>query len=400
MLGYAGNEKVQTEVNGMSNALGTSVLFVIGKAESIAKLGADAGITIPQIASMDGQLTLVKAQSQTAQGNVKKAENWRFDTFNFALISAMGLVLIGLLGSICNMSTLAMTMCILAWVAVVVAWLCFGIHLGISVFLDDTCYLSDNYLQSDLKEMEGLNHLFKCPDATSFQDAFNTAQSASDKTRSAVNDASTGLPSLGIATLPAQTYVDPVRGSWVQQNKTYNAFNATCGARLIELQKISEDILQTSLKRQQADALIIMINGLGASAQVNLHISFFSSCYFFRYFIGMLYDHTCGDLMSGFRMVYASFGVIGILMICVVLLGSKMSNRFDSENWEENVGKSEDKAQEGQGLLDDKNDIAETKEEHMDPTESEPNVLSKQESPQDADAEPISKDEPAQKETV
>lgn len=87
-------------------------------------------------------------------------------------------------------------------------------------------------------------------------------------------------------------------------------------------------------------------------------------------------------------------------MICVVLLGSKMSNRFDSENWEENVGKSEDKAQEGQGLLDDKNDIAETKEEHMDPTESEPNVLSKQESPQDADAEPISKDEPAQKETV
>lgn len=73
----------------------------------------------------------------------------------------MGLVALGLFGSVCNLSSLAMVMCVLAWIAAVAVWVCFSIHLGISVFLDDTCYHYDLYLSGDKKNMPGLSHLIK-----------------------------------------------------------------------------------------------------------------------------------------------------------------------------------------------------------------------------------------------
>ena len=44
-------------------------------------------------------------------------------------------------------------------------------------------------------------------------------------------------------------------------------------------------------------------------------------------FVRNMYREMCGDMMTGFRYVYACFGALGILMIATVIIGSKMANR-------------------------------------------------------------------------
>ena len=100
--------------------------------------------------------------------------------------------------------------CLLAWVAAVIMWMCFGLHLGMAVFLDDTCSKFDDYLLGDTKNIEGLDHLIKCvakhlycmlttncrcPDSPIFSTMFESVYTATDVLRKGVNDQTQGLPS-------------------------------------------------------------------------------------------------------------------------------------------------------------------------------------------------------------
>jgi len=171
---------------------------------------------------------------------------------------AMGLVSIGVIGSLCNMSKFAMIMCILAWVALVISWLSFGLHMSISVFLDDTCYKTDIYLTSTDRNMEGLDQLLKCPDSTVFGDIHTATFKSVNAIRTSVNDKDTGLPSLGLATLPGETNSDIYKTPYAKLSAASAAFIARNNATSQKLKAIGEGP-DTPARKQRADGLLKMV---------------------------------------------------------------------------------------------------------------------------------------------
>jgi hypothetical protein len=380
IIGYVGNSKVQTEINGVGTALQQGIDHIVDQVDFIAKACTNLGVAADSAKALSSNLGKLKDISALAKKHVTQANGWRTSGINIALISAMGIVAIGLLGSLCNLSFMAMLMCVLAWIALVVTWLCFGLHIGVSVFLDDTCFKVDEYFLSGKRNIDGLDHLFRCPD----NPVYKTIHDAVYKTvnvdaRNKVNDKTTGLPSLGLETLPAETFFDVQKTQYARQAQGQSAFEKRCNTTLGALELIKKGN-SSPQNVQKATALIKVINEMISGSRLNIKLGFFASCEFVRYFMKKMFNAVCGDLMTGFRYVYASFASLGLLMIVTVIFGSKLSNRMDPDNWEENMGKSaedEEKEQEEEGLLND------------DGTKVEPNPIGGDETAKpDAEAAP------------
>jgi len=377
-VGYVGNGKVTAEmtalIDGLVKAVDTTVQITSEMVALITQDGDSFDISGKQIAAMQKEMYTVSNMTHGAKGNVYEAEAFRYVTLNLALISTMGLVLIGLIGSLCSLSYLAFYMCLLAWVAAVIMWMCFGLHLGMAVFLDDTCSKFDDYLLGDTKNIEGLDHLIKCPDSPIFSTMFESVYTATDVLRKGVNDQTQGLPSIGITTIPQMKYVNPNGARLYPLHvEAYSSFDKKCNSTDVQLQA-KRQTGSASTKAKISD-LEYSVGRMENGSLLNLRISFISTCAVFRMFVRNMYREMCGDMMTGFRYVYACFGALGILMIATVIIGSKMANRLDSDNWEENIGKSadasEDPENQAKGLLEDQDLPADIEANPIESSESD-----------------------------
>ena len=118
----------------------------------------------------------MKKVAEKSRKKVNDVAKLRTDMLNFSFVFAMVLLVIGLLASVSNMSSLAMAMCILAFVCLVTAWISVGIHLGAAVLLDDSCYEVDLYVNDPNQRMfEPLQKIIKCPNGSEFTEAYRVA---------------------------------------------------------------------------------------------------------------------------------------------------------------------------------------------------------------------------------
>jgi len=361
-LGYIGNSYVGREMSTLTDGLQDTVDVSSETVNSMVDLikgdETNFNVDVMEIETLQSELGVVNKLSLTAKGNVHKAEQWRFHTLNLSMLVVIGLVLIGLVGSLCNLSYLAFWMCIVAWIAAVLAWLCFGVHLGVSVFLDDTCYKFDEYLMSDNRNVDGLDHMIKCPDSEVFKGSFDNAYNAIESMRQQVNKQDSGLPSLEVDTISKKTYVNPEAvNSYDQHEAATTAFDTRCNTTQTTLQyKSDNEALWMQSNKTKASNLKHIIGRMKNGSKLGLKISYISTCELFRFFVKKMFDGACGHMMTGFFYVYICYGAIGVLMLATVVIASKIANRLDSDNWEENIASADEKEssdQQKQGLLQD-----------------------------------------------
>eukprot|EP00657_Telonema_sp_P-1_P005390 TRINITY_DN2270_c0_g1_i2.p2 TRINITY_DN2270_c0_g1~~TRINITY_DN2270_c0_g1_i2.p2 ORF type:complete len:225 (-),score=99.90 TRINITY_DN2270_c0_g1_i2:85-759(-) len=145
---------------------------------------------------------------ETPEDSKSKVENMaklRTNILNYSFVFAIVLIIVGLVGAICNYAWLAMVMCVLAFVCMFVSWLCLGIHLGTAVVLDDTCYEIDLYVTDPNQRMfQPLQKILQCPDDDSFTQGYTSTSEIVQNMTIQLNNNVTGLTSLQMATLAPQ----------------------------------------------------------------------------------------------------------------------------------------------------------------------------------------------------
>jgi len=398
-IGWHGNKGVRRELDEIATELDLAINQLTGKGIFIVNTIENTGshMNDPNLSQYGDKIQKTLAELKDTIKKSKKSFHelnvHRTNYLNYTFIFAIGLICVGLLGAVCNMSVLAMTMCILAFICLVTSWTCLGLHLGISVVLDDTCYEIDQFLSDPNQRMfEPLQKIMKCPTDDTFDKAYDSSQSALTSMTEKLNSPTTGLDYLNLTTVAPQ-FKDPSfpRAKYNEQVEATSSFIQRLGIAKSDLKRFEDTKGDADQKKLATELGNLVVQMIPVSNMTEI-LGFFDSCEFVRFSMKHIYDSICSDLLSHFHWVYGAYAAIAVFMIVVIVVGSKSSNRFDSDNWVENCG-----VPEKQGLLEgdvEKNDLGEDGEDGS--------VIAKTEDPvQIQDPVPVVKvEEPTQSDTA
>lgn len=286
------------------------------------------------------QCRSLKETPEESKRSVKHMARLRTMVLNISFAVAIGLILMGLLGALTNKPFLAMTMCILAFVCLTFAWAGLGVHLGLAVFLDDTCYEIDLYVSDPNQRVsQSMQRFIKCPETPEFKEGYDTVFRTMQNTTAVLNDDDTGLQSLNLPTIAPQIS-EPVftKYKYHEQYQAVDSFHNRLNTTKQYLTTMRDAPSTPSSVKDQCDLNLKLVEQLRTLSNTTESIGFFDSCYFIKFFMSRVYQAFCDDLLGHFHFVYAAYGVIAIFMVVVVVIGSRSSNMWDTDNWEENCG--------------------------------------------------------------
>lgn len=398
VVGWHGNKGVSNEMDEVVDNLLLAVNYLHTKGVTITGTLlnlSDALVHIAPSTSKDLKRYATKVtditdklekQPKKARKTIKNAAKWRTNVFNISFVVAIGLIAIGLIGAMANFPALAMTMCILAFVCLVFCWISTGIHSGLSVFLDDTCLEINTFLRTpNQRMMPSLDELIDCPEVEELTEGYAIAiAGVSGLTTQWVNAEAVGLPSIGLEpVVPQYTNSSFPRYYYPGLQKSAMQFQARLNTSVGQLNEI---IATTTNQTKKTTALTLkdVIAFIFPLSDLTRDIGFIDSCYFVRWLMAELYWSLCQDpggdqknIIYYFIWVYVAYSIIGVIMIATIVIGSKSSNMWDADNWDENSGaKSEDE----HSLLDDNknpkgeevedNPVAGTEKQDSQPSET------------------------------